>query len=157
VNQSLRSRARSIIIAGYAVVAIGMFAFFCWQASTGYLRLSSEADVNLFAELFASFAFVVAWWFLTQLMLDTSKQLLLIRRTFFTFGLATLFTAILYLVALVAYSEISWPYSVIWSGGFGNLIASIGFFLTWWSYRSARTAAQITSTETDQNPAFESL
>jgi hypothetical protein len=134
-----------------------MFAFFCWQASTGYLRLSSEADVNLFAELFASFAFVGAWWFLTQLTLDTSKQLRLIRRAFFTFGLATLCTAILYLVALVAYSEISWPYSVIWSGGFGNLIASIGFFLTWWSYQPARTMTDIDSPESDQDPALESL
>jgi hypothetical protein len=140
VNESLRARARSIIIAGYVVVAVGTLALFCWQASTGYLRLSSEADVNLFAQLFASFAFVGAWWFLTQLHLDSSGQLLLIRKAFFGFGLATLLTSVIYLVLLFAYVEISWPYSLIWATGFGNLIASIGFFLTWWGYRSASSA-----------------
>jgi hypothetical protein len=47
---------------------------------------------------------------------------------------------VIYLVLLFAYVEISWPYSLIWATGFGNLIASIGFFLTWWGYRSASSA-----------------
>jgi hypothetical protein len=157
MNESVRSRARSFIIVGYLVVAVGTLASFCWQASTGYLRLSSEADVNLFAQLFASFAFVGAWWFLTQLDLDTSRQLPLIRKAFFGFGLATLLTSTIYLVLLFAYVEISWPYSLIWATGFGNLIASMGFFLTWWDYRSTQSTPEPTPLGRDESPTFESI
>jgi hypothetical protein len=137
VNESLRTFARTLIVSGYVLIAAGIVVEFSNQISMGYLLLSSKEDVSLFAQLFASIAAIAAWWFLTQLALDTERQLTLIRRTFLALALQAAFTSVTFLIIFDSFVHLSWDTAEIWGYGFGTIFTAIGFFLTMVSYRSS--------------------
>ncbi|MGB7104656.1 MAG: hypothetical protein WBD82_08685 [Acidimicrobiales bacterium] len=157
MNESLRTFARTMIVAGYVLATAGMVAEFSKQISMGYLLLSSKADVDLFAQVFASIADIAAWWFLTQLTLDTARQLTLIRRAFLALALQAAFASVTFFLFFDSFVHLSWDNAEIWGYGFGTIITAIGFFLMMLSYRSSAPRDDNDWPLTEEGPLEEAL
>jgi uncharacterized membrane protein len=157
MNESLRTFARSTVVSGYVLIAAGVVVNFINLASTGALLLSSKEDVSLFAQVFASVAYIAAWWILTKLTLDTERQLTLIRWAFLALALQAAFASVTFLIVFDSFVHLSWETSELWGYGFGTIVVAIGFFLMMLSYRSTAPHEDSEWPSSDEGPVEETL
>ena len=137
---TIRSFGRVVVVAGYAVYAVGAVISFSYEASQGDLRLSSKSDVVLVAGVFASFAALFAWWILTRLVVD-DRSGVLARRAFLGLGVQALLMALPYFLYDIGVEFSDWYTFISWFFSIGSLLSGIGFLIMSASYGTQRVVA----------------
>jgi hypothetical protein len=124
-----RSRARIEIVFGYGVSALGALIDLISWIARDTLRLSARFDVNSFASAFGFFATVAAWWFLAQVVAESTAPRQLVRRALAALILGELFVAIsqLSFIGLFQHLQFDWPVAGNGLIGLGALFSAVGF------------------------------
>jgi len=117
------------IVSGYLVVCVGSIINFFWQVSNGYLGYGFRGDVELIASVFSVLANFAGWWFLSQIMVETTNQRPLIRKALRFLMLQSLLVGVSQLLVVYALNVTLWPVVALWAFTLGSLITAIGFFM----------------------------
>jgi hypothetical protein len=125
-----RNRARIEIVGGFAVTALGSLTSFINWISDGGIRYSSNEDVQSFAATFAVVAGVVAWWFLSQIVMSDVTPRLLARRALRWLMLEELCLAVASLAFVIEFRRLTFAWSLFGNTlvGLGALLSAVGFF-----------------------------
>lgn len=125
-----RSRARVEILFGFCVTTLGALIGLIWWLSLGSVRYSSNIDVQSFASAFAFLASLAAWWFLSQIIVESASRRSLVRRALIGLMLDELFLAIASLAFVIDYRGEGLTWSLVGNGliGLGALLSGFGFY-----------------------------
>jgi hypothetical protein len=125
-----RSRARIEIVGGFAITAIGALASFVNWIADGGIRYSSNSDVQSFAATFAVVTGVMAWWFLSQIVMSNATPPLLARRALRWLMLEELSFATASLAFVIEFRRLTFAWSLFGNAlvGLGAVLSAVGFF-----------------------------
>jgi hypothetical protein len=137
-----RSRARLEIVFGYSVSALGALIDLISWIAQGNLRFSSRIDVQSFASALGLFAAAAAWWFLTQILVESASPGPVVRRALTCLMLAELFVAVasLSLIGLFQHLQFAWPVAGNTLIGLGALFGAVGFCSMLKTFRDGHVA-----------------
>ncbi|HEY1762988.1 MAG TPA: hypothetical protein VGG17_10375 [Acidimicrobiales bacterium] len=125
-----RNGARIQIVGGFAIAALGaLISFVNWIANGG-IRYSSNSDVQSFAATFAVVTGVVAWWFLSQIVMSDVTPPLLARRALRWLMLEELCFAVASLAFVIEFRHLTFAWPLVGNVlvGLGALLSAAGFF-----------------------------
>lgn len=141
-----RNGARIQIVGGFAITALGaLISFVNWIADGG-IRYSSNSDVQSFASTFAVLTGVVAWWFLSQIVMSDVTPPLLARRALRWLMLEELCFAVASLAFVIEFRHLTFAWSLFGNtlAGLGALLSAAGFFSMMRTFQNGPTILQPT-------------
>ncbi|HEV3268788.1 MAG TPA: hypothetical protein VGZ68_10345 [Acidimicrobiales bacterium] len=141
MDNARRTTAQKFIVAGYFVIFVGTLIEVIWQISNQYFQQSWRVDVDTFSIVFASFAAIIAWWFLSRIVAETSSQTSLIRKAYFGLALQALLLSSNFVLFLTGLPNLSWGSASTWGYCVGTISTAIGFFLMATSYPTSETTS----------------
>jgi hypothetical protein len=90
----LHARARALIVGGWGFVVFGSIGYFAVLVHLGYFNAGQSVaqEGTIVLPVFANGAALVAWWWLTRLMVSDDQRTF-VQRAFYALSLQALFTA----------------------------------------------------------------
>lgn len=128
--------AQKWIVFGYSAMFVGTVTGVVWQLTNQYFQQGWRVDENTLTAVFASFAALIAWWFLSRIVADKPDQISLIRRAFLGLSLQAFLFSANTVIYLVSYPNFSLQSGATWGYGVGTISTMIGFFMMAKSYPS---------------------
>ena len=140
MGSTQRQVAHKWIVFGYCALFVGTSIGVIWQVTNQYFVQSWRVDVNSFSAVSASFAALIAWWFLSRINADKPDQISLVRKAFLGLALQSLLVSTNAVIYLVNDPNLSWQSASTWGYALGTTSTMIGFFLMAMSYPSVSNA-----------------
>ena len=140
MESTRRRMAQKWIVFGYSVIFGGALTVDVWQISQGYFQQTWRVDVTTFSYAFASFATIIAWWFLSRIVASTPHQISLIRKAYLGLALQALLLSPVFVIYLIDFPALSWSSTSTWGYALGTISTMIGFLLMATSYPSVSNA-----------------
>ena len=141
MENTQRRMARNLIVVGYSVIFAGTVTVDAWEISMGYFQQTWRDDVVRSSLVFAYFAAIIAWWFLSRVVANTPPQISLIRKAYFALALQALLLSCSFVFFLIDFPALSWSSASTWTYALGTISTAIGFFLMAASYPSSSNAS----------------
>ncbi len=132
---------RALLVLGYSLVAIGAIIISVFNLTQRYVGAGdARAVLNYVADPLSMLAGLVAWWFLSALVVTEKRQVELVRRAFAGLSLQAFAVSITYFVVVTSGISVSWPDTAIWGYAIGQAAAGAGFFALYLDNRAAPRA-----------------
>jgi len=146
VNEKSKQVARTWILAGFVLVAVGATVDLLVLTSNGYFDSSNfRANLQVFSLPLASLAACWAWWFLSKIAAEKSDQRPLFQRAFLGLMLQSLCLCITYVNLLWTDPNFDRFTSSLWIQVAGLGATAIGFFLMAREFSSKKMANEAVS------------
>ena len=146
MNEKSKQVARTWIIAGFVLIAVGALVDLLVLTSNGYIDSSNfRADLQVFSLPLASLAACWAWWFLSKIAAEKSDQRPLFQRAFLGLMLQSLCICITYVNLLWTDPNFDRFTSSLWIQVAGLGATAIGFFLMAREFSSKKMANEAVS------------
>jgi hypothetical protein len=135
IEQSARTRARYVIVAGFFAVAAGSLVTLTQWLAEGSLKFNSNFDIEEFAVALSSLAALFSWWFLAQVISKAGIEQRLVRRALTGLAVQQLLLAVSAFAIVFLFTAISWQVLAETLSGAGSLLISLGFLTMALTYR----------------------
>ena len=146
MNEKSKQVARTWILAGFVLVAVGATVDLLVLTSNGYFDSSNfRANLQVFSLPLASLAACWAWWLLSKIAAEKSDQRPLFQRAFLGLMLQSLCLCITYVNLLWTDPNFDRFTSSLWIQVAGLGATAIGFFLMAREFSSKKMANEAVS------------
>jgi hypothetical protein len=129
-----RHATSRLIVAGYATIAVASLIGLSSNVTNGFFPDSDLRDqIQVFAQPLAAVVEVVAWWFLSRVIVRSVAQRYFLSKAFLALGLAIGADALAQLLSLTQIAHIGLSTAgtaQIWFGAVGSGVAAVGLILT---------------------------